>query len=213
MNENNNFLIYKNKEGDIAVDAILKDETLWLTQKGMATVFDCSVDNVSLHLKNIFKSKELDEKTVVEYSSITANDGKKYKTKLYNLDVIIAVGYRVNSKKATEFRIWANKIIKEHIIKGYTINTERFKNNGENPYFEELIEKIRDIRSSEKVFWRKVLDIYSTSIDYNPEDNNSIEFFKTIQNKFHYAVTKNTAAEIVYNRVDSKKDNVGLTNF
>ncbi len=154
LEEQNNLLIYKNKDGDIVVDAIYKDETLWLTQKGMAAVFDCSTDNISLHLKNIFKDNELDEKSVVEDSSVTASDGKNYKTKIYNLDAIIAVGYRVNSKKATEFRIWATKILKEYMIKGFVLNDERLKNPnyifGEY-YFEKLLERIRNIRSSEKI--------------------------------------------------------------
>jgi len=143
----------------------------------------------------------------------TASDGKKYNVSHYNLDAIIAVGYRINSKKATEFRIWATKILKEYMIKGFTLNDERLKNNGESPYFEELLARIRDIRSSEKVFWRKVLDIYSTSIDYDPKDKLSINFFKTVQNKMHYATHGHTAAEVIFTRVDSKKNNLGLTNF
>ncbi len=205
MEKDNIFLIYKDNEGNVIVDIIFNNETLWLTQKGMAKVFDCSTDNISLHLKNIFKEGELDIDSVTEYSSITATDGKKYKTKIYNLDAVIAVGYRVNSKKATEFRIWSNKIIKEYLIKGYSLDVDRLKNNGGNIYFEELLEKIRDIRTSEKVFWRKILDIYSTSIDYDPKDYRSVEFFKIVQNKMHYAVSNNTAAEIVWNRVDSTK--------
>ena len=208
-----NLLIYKNAEGNIIVDAIFKDETLWLTQKGMAKVFDCSVDNISLHLKNIFKDNELDENSVTEQSSITASDGKNYKTKIYNLDAIISVGYRINSKKATEFRIWATKILKEYMIKGFALNDEFLKNNGESSYFEELLARIREIRSSEKVFWRKVLDIYATSIDYNPKSEISINFFKTVQNKMYYAAHGNTAAEVIFTRVDANKDNLGLTNF
>ena len=213
LNEQNNLLIYKDKSGNIVVDAIYKDETLWLTQKGMAKVFDCSVDNISLHLKNIFKEKELNENSVIEETSITASDGKNYKTKIYNLDAIIAVGYRVNSKKATEFRIWATKILKEYMTKGFALNDDRLKNNSTSPYFEELLARIRDIRSSEKVFWRKVLDIYATSIDYNPKDELSIDFFKTVQNKMHYATHGHTAAEVIFYRVDSEKDYLGLTNF
>lgn len=143
----------------------------------------------------------------------TASDGKNYNVLHYNLDAIIAVGYRINSKKATEFRIWATKILKEYMTKGFTLNDERLKNNGTSPYFEELLARIRDIRSSEKVFWRKVLDIYATSIDYNPKDKLSIDFFKTVQNKMHYATHGNTAAEVIFTRVDSKKENLGLTNF
>ncbi len=143
----------------------------------------------------------------------TASDGKNYNVLHYNLDAIIAVGYRINSKKATEFRIWATKILKEYMVKGFSLNDEKLKNNGENPYFEELLARIRDIRSSEKIFWRKVLDIYSTSVDYNPKDKLSINFFKTVQNKMHYATHGQTAAEIIFTRVDSEKDNLGLTNF
>ena len=143
----------------------------------------------------------------------TANDGKKYNILHYNLDAIIAVGYRINSKKATEFRIWATKVLKEYLIKGFTLNDERLKNNGESTYFEELLARIREIRASEKVFWRKILDIYSTAIDYDPKDKLSINFFKTVQNKMHYATHGHTAAEIIFTRVDSKKDYIGLTNF
>src|SRR5574344_359708 len=150
--ENNNLFIYKNKDGKVIVDAILKDDTLWLSQKGMSKVFECSIDNISLHLKNIFKNEELTEKLVVEESSITASDGKIYKTKLYSLDAIIAVGYRINSKKATEFRIWATKILKEYITKGFALNDERFINGNKYDvkYFDELLERIKIIRVSER---------------------------------------------------------------
>ena len=143
----------------------------------------------------------------------TANDGKNYNVLHYNLDAIIAVGYRINSKKATEFRIWATKVLKEYMTKGFALDDEKLKNNGTNPYFEELLARIRDIRSSEKIFWRKILDIYATSIDYNPKDKLSIEFFKTVQNKMHYATHGNTAAEVIFTRVDAEKDYLGLTNF
>ena len=170
-------------------------------------------NNISIHLKNIFGEGELEKNSVVKKFLTTASDGKKYNVLHYNLDAIIAVGYRINSKKATEFRIWATKVLKEYMIKGFALNDERLKNNGESPYFEELLARIRDIRSSEKVFWRKVLDIYATSIDYNPNDKLSINFFKTVQNKMHYATHGNTAAEVIFYRVDSKKDYLGLTNF
>ena len=193
LEEQNNLLIYKNKDGNIVVDAIYKDETLWLTQKGMAKVFDCSIDNISLHLKNIFKDNELDENSVVENSSITASDGKNYKTKIYNLDAIIAVGYRVNSKKATEFRIWATKVLREYLITGFVMDDERLKNPnyifGED-YFERLLERIRNIRSSERRFYQKITDIYSScSIDYDKDSKITKKIFKTVQNKLHYAVT------------------------
>jgi len=158
-------------------------------------------------------NNELDRNSVVKDFLTTASDNKKYMVSHYNLDAIIAVGYRINSKKATEFRIWATKVLKEYMIKGFSLNDERLKNNGENQYFEELLARIRDIRTSEKVFWRKVLDIYSTSIDYNPNSEISINFFKTVQNKMHYATHGNTAAEVIFNRVDSNKENLGLTNF
>ena len=163
--------------------------------------------------RNIFDEGELQKDSVVKKFLTTANDGKNYNVLHYNLDAIIAVGYRINSKKATEFRIWATKVLKEYMTKGFALNDERLKNNGTSPYFEELLARIRDIRSSEKVFWRKVLDIYATSIDYNPNDKLSIDFFKTVQNKMHYATHGNTAAEVIFTRVDSEKENLGLTNF
>ena len=211
--EDNKLIIYKNSEGNIIVDAIYKDETLWLSQKGMSKVFNVGVPAISKHLKNIFEENELDKNSVVSKMEITAPDGKNYNTEVYSLDAIIAVGYRINSKKATEFRIWATKILKEYMVKGFALNDEKLKNNGESTYFEELLARIRDIRSSEKIFWRKVLDIYATSIDYNPKDKLSIDFFKTVQNKMHYATHGQTAAEVIFTRVDSEKDNLGLTNF
>ena len=163
--------------------------------------------------ENIFYEKELDENSVVKENLTTAKDGKNYKTKFYNLDLIIAVGYRVKSVRGTQFRIWANKLIKEYLIKGYNLSVKRFKNNGGGTYFEEVLEKIRDIRSSEKVFWRKILDIYATSVDYDAKNKQTREFFKTVQNKMHYAVHGNTAAEVIFNRVDSEKKSIGLTNI
>ena len=183
-----NLLIYKNAEGNIIVDAIFKDETLWLTQKGMAKVFDCSVDNISLHLKNIFKDNELDEKAVTEQSSITASDGKNYKTKIYNLDTIISVGYRINSKKATEFRIWATKILKEYMIKGFALDDDRFLKGGKVnvQYFDELLERIKVIRTSERMAYQKITDLFiATAVDYNPKSEEAYTFFKIVQNKLH----------------------------
>ena len=215
--EDNKLIIYKNSEGNIIVDAIYKDETLWLSQKGMSKVFECSTDNISLHLKHIFEDKELDKKSVTEKCSLTADDGKNYNTTIYSLDAIIAVGYRINSKKATNFRIWATKILKEYMIKGVVMDDERLKNPnyifGED-YFEETLERIRNIRSSERRFYQKITDIYSScSVDYDKDSEITKEFFKTVQNKLHYAITGNTAAEIIYNRVDSEKENMGLTNW
>ena len=162
LEEKNNLLIYKNKDGNIIVDAIYKDETLWLTQKGMSKVFDCSTDNISLHLKNIFRDNELNENSVAEESSITASDGKIYKTKIYNLDAIIAVGYRINSKKATEFRIWATQILKEYMTKGFALNDERFikGNKYDINYFDELLERIKTIRVSERMSYQKITDLF-----------------------------------------------------
>lgn len=209
----NNMIIYVSKDGNIKVDVNIQNETIWMSQDMMANLYDTTKQNISYHLNNIFKEKELDKDSVVKNFLTTASDGKNYNVLHYNLDAIIAVGYRINSKKATEFRMWATKILKEYIVKGFSLNDEKLKNNGENPYFEELLARIRDIRSSEKIFWRKVLDIYSTSVDYNPKDKLSINFFKTVQNKIHYATHGQTAAEIIFTRVDSEKDNLGLTNF
>lgn len=209
----NNIVIYTSKDGIVKVDTNIENENIWMSQEQIAKLYDTTKNNISIHMKNIFECGELDENSVVKKFLTTASDNKKYNVMHYNLDAIIAVGYRINSKRATEFRIWATKILKEYMIKGFTLNDERLKNNGENPYFEELLARIRDIRSSEKVFWRKVLDIYATSIDYNPKDDLSVEFFKTVQNKMHYATHGNTAAEVIFNRVDANKENIGLTNF
>lgn len=211
--ENSNFIMYTTDDGQIEIEVRLEDENVWLTQKSMAKLFDTTRNNITIHIKNIFEENELEEYAVSKESLLTASDGKNYKTKYYNLDLIIAVGYRVKSVRGTQFRIWANKLIKEYLIKGYNLNVNRFKNNGGSIYFEEVLEKIRDIRSSEKAFWRKILDIYATSIDYNAKDEKTKEFFKTVQNKMHFAVHKNTAAEVIFNRVDSEKENIGLTHF
>ena len=211
--EENKIIIYTTEDGQVDIEVRLEDENVWLTQNSMAKLFDTTKQNISLHIKNIFKENELNENSVVKENLTTASDGKNYKTKFYNLDLIISVGYRVKSIRGTQFRIWANKLIKEYLIKGYNLNVDKFKNNGGGVYFEEVLEKIRDIRSSEKVFWRKILDIYATSIDYDAKDEKTKEFFKTVQNKMHYAVHGNTAAEVIFNRVDSEKENIGLTNF
>lgn len=213
LNTQNNFIIYTTDDGQVDIEVKLEDENVWLTQNSMAELFDTTKQNISLHIKNIFEEEELEENSVVKENLTTAKDGKKYKTKFYNLDLIISVGYRVKSVRGTQFRIWANKVIKEYLIKGYNLNVKRFKNNGGGTYFEEVLEKIRDIRSSEKVFWRKILDIYATSVDYDAKSEQTKEFFKTVQNKMHYAVHGNTAAEVIFNRVNSEKDNIGLTNF
>lgn len=212
-NLQNNIIIYTTDDGQVRIEVRLEDENVWLTQNAMAELFDTTKQNISGHIQNIFKEGELKEKSVVKESLTTAKDGKNYNTKFYNLDVIISVGYRVKSIRGTQFRIWANKLIKEYLIKGYNLDSDRMKNNGGGVYFEELLEKIRDIRSSEKVFWRKILDIYATSVDYDANSELTKQFFRTVQNKMHYAVHGNTAAEIIYNRVDSNKKNIGLTNF
>lgn len=212
MNKKSEIILFKTKDEKISISVHLQDETVWLTQKQMAELFDCSVDNIGLHLKNIFKEQELEKKSVTEEFSATASDGKKYKTKFYNLDAIIAVGYRVNSKRATLFRIWATERLKEYIIKGFTLDDERLK-EGKSRYFKELLQRIRDIRSSERNLYQQVTDIYATSVDYNPNSELTQEFFATVQNKMHYAAHKHTAAEIIYDRVDSKKHLVGMTNF
>lgn len=206
-------IFYTTDDGQVKIEVRLEEENVWITQNAMAELFDTTKQNISLHITNIFKEEELNENTVVKENLTTARDGKRYNTKFYNLELIIAVGYRVKSIRGTQFRVWANKLIKDYLIKGYNINTDRFKNNGGGVYFEELLEKIRDIRSSEKVFWRKILDIYATSIDYDANNELTKEFFKTVQNKMHYATHGNTAAEVIYSRVDSNKENIGLTNF
>ena len=209
----NNMVIYVSKDGNVKVDVNIQNEDIWMSQDVMANLYDTTKNNISMHLKNIFDEGELEKDSVVKKFLTTASDGKNYNVLHYNLDAIIAVGYRINSKKATEFRIWATKVLKEYMVKGFTLNDERLKNNGMNPYFEELLARIRDIRSSEKVFWRKVLDIYATSIDYNPKDKLSINFFKTVQNKMHYGAHGHTAAEVIFYRVDAEKEYLGLTNF
>lgn len=212
INENQ-FVLYQLPEEEGVIQVVIKDETIWATQKAMAQLFGCSTDNVSLHLKNIFASSELDKNSVTEKNSATATDGKNYQTLFYNLDAIISVGYRVNSAKATKFRIWATGVLKEYIRKGFALDDNRLKNLGGGGYWKELIERIRDIRSSEKVFYRQVLDIYATSIDYDPRAEISIEFFKRVQNKIHYAVHGQTAAEVIVSRANAEKEFMGLTTF
>ena len=214
--EDNKLIIYKNNEGNIIVDAIYKDETLWLSQKGMSKVFDVGVPAISKHLKNIFEEQELDKNLVVSKMEITADDGKNYNTEVYSLDAIIAVGYRINSKKATEFRIWATKILKEYIIKGFALNDERFirGNKYDSKYFDELLERIKTIRVSERMSYQKITDLFiATAVDYNPKSEDAYTFFKIVQNKLHYAISGHTAAELIYNRANSKKEHMGLTNW
>ena len=214
--QDNNLIIYKNSEGNIIVDAIYKDETLWLSQKGMSKVFEVGVPAISKHLKNIFDEKELYKSSVVSKMEITADDGKNYNTEVYSLDAIIAVGYRINSKKATEFRIWATKILKEYITKGFALNDERFikGNKYDAKYFDELLERIKTIRVSERMSYQKITDLFiATSTDYNPKSEEAYTFFKIVQNKLHYAISGHTAAELIYTRANSHKDNMGLTSW
>lgn len=212
-----NFLIYKSEDENLSVNAYIKDETIWLTQKSMAELFGCSSDNISLHLKNVFQSGELEKKSVTEEFSATAADGKKYKTQFYNLDAIISVGYRVNSSRATHFRIWATKILKEYMIKGFVLDDDRLK-QGETvfgkDYFRELLERVRSIRASERRIWQQITDIFAEcSIDYDKNSEITHDFYAMIQNKFHYAITGQTAAEIIDTHADRTKPNMGLTTW
>lgn len=214
MKENpSNILIYQTEDGNTKIETQLYDESVWLNQAQMCDLFQKSKSTISEHLKNVFNDGELNELSVVRNFRTTASDGKNYATIFYNLDVIISVGYRVKSHRGTQFRIWATQRLREYIIKGFTMNDDLLKQSGGGNYFEELLSRIRDIRSSEKVFWRKVLDIYATSIDYNSNTELSQHFFKTIQNKMHWAAHGNTAAEIIYKRIDSLKPNLGLTSI
>ena len=215
--ETREILFYKTDNGDVKVEIMLYRENLWLTQAKMAELFEVQKAAISKHLKNIFASGELAEDSVVSKMETTAADGKVYTTNYYNLDAIIAVGYRVNSKKATMFRIWANRVLKEFIIKGYVMDDERLKepeNFFGKDYFEEQLERIRDIRSSERRFYQKITDIYSQcSADYDVDSPITKEFFTTVQNKLHYAITQHSAAEIIYERANSAKPNMGLTTW
>ena len=216
LNEQNNLIIYKNSEGDIKVEAIYKDETLWLSQKGMSKVFECSTDNISLHLKHIFEENELNKNSVTEKCSLTADDGKNYNITIYSLDAIIAVGYRINSKKATEFRIWATKILKEYMTKGFALNDERFINGNkyDAKYFDELLERIKTIRVSERMAYQKITDIFiATATDYNPKSEEAYTFFKIVQNKLHYAISGYTVAELIFKRANAEKAHMGLTTW
>lgn len=208
------FLIYQTENGETKIDVRFQGETVWLTQKTIAELFQTTKQNVSLHLKNIFAEGELNENSVVKEFLTTASDGKKYKTKFYNLDAIISVGYRIKSHIATKFRQWATQRIREYIVKGFVMDDERLK-NPDLPfdYFEELLQRIQEIRTSEKRFYRKITDIYATSIDYDPTHELSIQFFQTVQNKMHWAITGKTAAEVINERAGSTNPNMGLTNW
>lgn len=207
-------LIYQNKEGNIKIDVHLQDETVWLNRQQISNLFNRDVKTIGKHINNVFEEGELDKNSVVAKFATTANDGKIYQVEYYNLDVIISVGYRVKSVQGTQFRIWATKRIHDYIVKGFTLDDERLKQEGgRNRYFEELLQRIRDIRSSERNFYQKITDIYSTSIDYRKDVELTKHFFATVQNKMHYAVHGNTAAELIHNRANSEKPFLGLTNF
>ena len=212
MNESS-IILYQSEDGITKIETRLYDETVWLTQMQIAELFQKGRSTITEHLKNIFEEQELEQDSVSRKFRHTAIDGKNYLTTFYNLDVIISVGYRVKSHQGTKFRQWATARLKEYLVKGFTMNDDLLKQAGGGNYFDELLARIRDIRSSEKVFWRKVLDIYATSIDYDPRQEMSQFFFQTIQNKMHWAAHGNTAAEIIYNRIDASKPNLGLTNF
>jgi len=207
------FLLYQTEDGKTRLEVRLQDETVWLTQKRMAELFQKNVRTINEHIQNIFEESELAPESVIRNFRITADDGKSYDMQHYNLDVIISVGYRVKSHRGTQFRIWATQRLREYIIKGFVMDDDRLKQNGGGNYFDELLARIRDIRSSEKIFWRKVLDIYATSIDYDPQTQTSQLFFATVQNKMHWAAHGQTAAEVIYQRADSAKENMGLTNW
>ncbi|MFI3163473.1 MAG: virulence RhuM family protein [Bacillota bacterium] len=210
---NSEMIIYTSIDGSTKIDVQVEDETVWLSQMQMTELFQTSKQNISLHINNTFKEGELDEIAVVKESLTTASDGKSYRVKLYNLDVIISVGYRVKSLRGTEFRKWAMNILREYLIKGFTINDEKLKQAGGGSYWKELLERIRDIRSSEKVLYRQVLDLYATSVDYSPKAEETVEFFKVVQNKLHYATHKSTASEVIYQRANSELPFMGLTTF
>lgn len=208
-----NFLLYQTEDGQTRIEVRLENETVWLSLNQMADLFQRDKSVISKHMRNIFNDKELARESVVAKYATTATDGKSYKVEYFNLDVIISVGYRVKSHRGTQFRIWATQRLREYIIKGFTMDDERLKQAGGGNYFDELLARIRDIRSSEKVFWRKVLDIYATSIDYDPNTDLSGEFFATIQNKMHWAVHGQTAAEVIMDRANAELPYMGMTNW
>ena len=209
----NSILIYTTEDGLTKIDTTFDGDTVWLSINQMADLFQRDRSVIGKHIRNIFKEGELQKESVWAKFAYTAADGKTYDVDYYNLDVIISVGYRVKSKRGTQFRIWATGILKEYIRKGFALDDERLKNLGGGGYFKELLERIRDIRASEKVFYRQVLEIYATSIDYDPKAEISVQFFKKVQNKIHYAIHGQTAAEVIYNRADAEKEFMGLTTF
>ena len=210
---NSNIIIYTTEDGLSKISTTFDGDTVWLSIDQMAELFQRDKSTISRHIKNVFKDGELMREAVVANFATTASDGKVYQVDYYNLDVIISVGYRVKSQRGVQFRIWATNILKEYLKKGFAMDDERLKNLGGGGYFKELLERIRDIRASEKVFYRQVLEIYATSVDYDPKAEISIMFFKKVQNKMHYAIHGQTAAEVIYTRADAEKDFMGLTTF
>ena len=218
MNDSNNngeIIIYQTEDNITKIQVRLEDDTVWLSQSGLVELFQTTKQNISLHVNNIFNEGELLRNSVVKECLTTASDGKNYLTKYYNLEVIIAVGYRVKSNRGTQFRIWATERLREYIVKGFTMDDERLKDvrNIGKDYFDEMLERIRDIRSSEKRFYQKIRDIYKLAIDYNPKSEETLEFFKIVQNKLHFAISGRTAAEIIHERADATKKNMGLTSW
>ena len=211
--QNSNILMYTTEDGITKVEVTFENDTVWLSLDQMAELFQRDKSTISRHIKNIFAEGELNKNSVVANFATTASDGKVYQVDYYNLDVIISVGYRVKSLRGTQFRIWATKVLKEYMQKGFALDDDRLKRLGGGNYFDELLSRIRDIRSSEKVFWRKVLEIYATSIDYNPKAESSVLFFKQVQNKMHWAAHKHTAAEIIFERANADSENMGLTSW
>lgn len=211
--EQGNILIYQAEDGKSKIAVKLENDTVWLSQAQLVELYQSSKSNISEHIKNIFREGELVESSVVRKFRTTARDGKNYEVTYYNLDMIISLGYRVKSVIATSFRIWATERLREYIIKGFTMDDDRLKESGGGHYWKELLDRIRDIRSSEKVLYRQVLDLYATSVDYDPKAETSLEFFKIVQNKLHYAAHGNTVAEVIFKRVDAEKPFMGLTSF
>ena len=211
--QESNLLMYTTEDGLTKIEATFVNDTVWLSMEQMAELFQRDRSVIGKHIRNIFKEGELKKESVWAKFAHTADDGKTYQVDYYNLDVIISVGYRVKSLRGTQFRIWATNILKEYMQKGFALDDDRLKRLGGGNYFDELLERIRDIRSSEKVFWRKVLEIYATSIDYDPRAESSILFFKQVQNKMHWAAHKHTAAEVIYQRADAEKEHMGLTSW
>ena len=206
-------ILYQTQDGESKIEVTLANETVWLSADQMADLFQRNKSTISRHIKNVFEEGELQQNSVVAFFATTASDGKKYEVTFYNLDMIISIGYRVKSYRGVQFRIWATQTLKEYLIKGFALNDELLKNAGGGNYFDELLSRIRDIRSSEKIFYRKVLEIYALSIDYDPRTEVTKQFFATVQNKMHYSVHGHTAAEVIYNRADAEKDFMGLTTW